>query len=149
MLYKKAVLKNFAVLTGKQLCWSLFLLKLQAEKRLQHRCFPMHIANFLASILKNICERLLLIILILLLLMFFWLLWLFFYYIFVFGCLFTIDYDLYGEVCSLKLDIMQSNDVFFKGHVKIVKIYMVKFNVSVLHRLRITVFSNYKLYTWT
>ena len=32
------------------------------EKRLQHRCFPVHIANFLrTSILKNICERLLLI----------------------------------------------------------------------------------------
>ena len=61
-------------------------------------------------------------------------------YIFAFGCLSTIDYDLYGEVCSLKLDIMQSNDVFFKGHVKIAEIYMVKFNVSVLHRLRITVF---------
>ena len=61
-------------------------------------------------------------------------------YIFGFGCLFTIDYDLYGEECSLKLDIMQSNDVFFKGHVKIAEIYMVKFNVSVLHRLRITVF---------
>ena len=30
MFYKKAVLKNFAIFTGKQLCWSLFLIKLQA-----------------------------------------------------------------------------------------------------------------------
>ena len=27
---KKAALKNFAIFTGKQLCWSLFLIKLQA-----------------------------------------------------------------------------------------------------------------------
>ena len=34
------------------------------EERFQHRCFPVDIANFLrTSILKNICERLLLIIL--------------------------------------------------------------------------------------
>ena len=26
---KKAVLKNFAIFTGKQLCWSLFFIKLQ------------------------------------------------------------------------------------------------------------------------
>ena len=31
------------------------------KKRLQHRCFPMNIAKFLATpILKNTCERLLL-----------------------------------------------------------------------------------------
>ena len=92
MFYKKAVLKNFAIFTGKKLCWSLFLVRLQAEKRLQHRCFPMHIANFLTtSILKNISERLLLI---------------FFYYsnLFVFGRLFTINYAFYGEECLLKLD---------------------------------------------
>ena len=40
--YKKVVLKNFAIFTVKHLCWSLFLIKLQG------------------SILKNICERLLL-----------------------------------------------------------------------------------------
>ena len=45
VLYKKAVLKNFAIFTGKHLCWSLFLIKLQA----------------LRPILKNIWERLLLI----------------------------------------------------------------------------------------
>ena len=27
---KKAVLKNFVISTGKQLCWSLFMIKLQA-----------------------------------------------------------------------------------------------------------------------
>ena len=30
VFYKKAVLKNFSVFTGKHLCWSLFLIKLQA-----------------------------------------------------------------------------------------------------------------------
>ena len=37
------VLKNFANFTGKQLCWSLFLIKMQ----LQHRSFPVKIAKFL------------------------------------------------------------------------------------------------------
>ena len=36
----------------------------------------------------------------------------------------------YNEECSLKLDYV-IQDVCFKGHVKIIKIYMVKFNVSV------------------
>ena len=62
------VLKNFVIFTGKHLCWSLFLKRLQTwkfiEKRLQHRCFPLHIRKFLTTlILKNIDERLLLIIL--------------------------------------------------------------------------------------
>ena len=34
---KEAVLKNFAIFTGKQLCL----------KRLQHSCFPKHITNFI------------------------------------------------------------------------------------------------------
>ena len=51
---KKAVLKNFAILPGKHLCWSLCW-------RLQHRCFPVNIVKFLRTpVLKNICERLLL-----------------------------------------------------------------------------------------
>ena len=61
-------IKNFVIFTGKHLCWSLFLIKLQAckfiEKRLQHWCFPLHVKKFLRTpILKNIRERLLLIIL--------------------------------------------------------------------------------------
>ena len=57
VFYKKAVLKYFAIFTGKHLCWSLKFIKM----RLQHRCFPVNIAKFLrAPILKNICERLLL-----------------------------------------------------------------------------------------
>ena len=49
------VLKNFAIFTGKHLCWSLFLIKLQVlacdfiKKRLQHRCFPVTIAKFLGA----------------------------------------------------------------------------------------------------
>ena len=43
----KAVLKNFAIFTGKQLCWRLFLIQ--------------NVAKFSrAPILKNICEILLL-----------------------------------------------------------------------------------------
>ena len=30
VFYKKAILKNFVTFTGKRLCWSLFLIKLQA-----------------------------------------------------------------------------------------------------------------------
>ena len=68
---KKAVLKSFTIFTRKQLSWSLFLTKLQVFRartllkiKLQHRSFPVNIANFLrTAILKNvrlICERLLL-----------------------------------------------------------------------------------------
>ena len=61
----KAVLKNFATFTGKQLSWSLFLIKLQVwrpatllKKTLQHSCFPVNIAKFLRTPhLKNTCER--------------------------------------------------------------------------------------------
>ena len=64
---KKAVLKDFAIFTGKHLCWSLFFKKVTTlqpcnfiKKRLQHRRFPVNIAKFLRTIiLKNICERLL------------------------------------------------------------------------------------------
>ena len=50
---KKVVLKNFAIFTGKQQCWSLFLNKNASlqywnfiRMRLQRRCFPMNIASF-------------------------------------------------------------------------------------------------------
>ena len=76
------VLKNFVIFTGKHLCWSLFLIKLQAckfiEKRLEHWCFSLHVKKFLTtSVLENFRERLLLIILLVL------------SNLFVFGCLFT------------------------------------------------------------
>ena len=65
--YKKGVLKNFAIFTGKHLCWGLFLIKLQTwpafllKRRLQRRCFHVSIAKFLRTpVLKNICERLIL-----------------------------------------------------------------------------------------
>ena len=64
---KKAVLKNSAILTGKQLCWRLFLIKLQAfrpatlsKKRHRHKCLLVKFAKFLKTPnLKNIGERLL------------------------------------------------------------------------------------------
>ena len=61
---KKGVLNNFANFTGKHICRSHFLLKLQAEdfynkKRLQHWCFPVKCVKFIRTlILKNICKRL-------------------------------------------------------------------------------------------
>ena len=59
---EKTSLKNFAIFTGKHLCRSLFLIKLQInflinfiKKRLQHRCFSVNIDKFLITpILKNI-----------------------------------------------------------------------------------------------
>ena len=55
VLYKKAVLKYFAIFAGKHLCWSLFLVK-----RLQHRRFPVNIAKSIRTpSLKDICWRLL------------------------------------------------------------------------------------------
>ena len=47
MFLKIGVLENFTKFTGKCLCWSLFWIKLQ---RLQHRCFPMKLVNFLRTI---------------------------------------------------------------------------------------------------
>ena len=56
MFFKIGLLKNFAIFTGKHLCWSL-LIKLQVwrpAKRLQHRCFRVNIAKFLwISFLQN------------------------------------------------------------------------------------------------
>ena len=49
--FKIGVLKNVANFTGRDLCWSLFLIKLQAlKKRLQHRCFPPKFAKFLRTL---------------------------------------------------------------------------------------------------
>ena len=67
VFFRIGVLKNFAIFTEKHLCWSLFLYKktrLQSwnfiKKRLQHRCFPVNIANFFKAPVSNkICERLL------------------------------------------------------------------------------------------
>ena len=57
---ENGVLKCFTNFTERHLCWSLFLIKLQ-DWRPQHRCFPVKFGTFLkTSILKNICEQLLL-----------------------------------------------------------------------------------------
>ena len=55
MFFKIGVLKNLEIFTGKHLCLSFPLIKLQAlawniiKKRLQHRCFPLNIAKFLRT----------------------------------------------------------------------------------------------------
>ena len=52
---KKAVLKNFAIFTGKDLCWNLSFIRLQAFrpatllKRDSNRCFTVNIAKFLRT----------------------------------------------------------------------------------------------------
>ena len=54
VFFKIDVLKNFANFTGKHQCWSLFLIKLQAWGRLQHRCFPVKFTRFSrTSFLQN------------------------------------------------------------------------------------------------
>ena len=67
VFYIKSGSKNFLIFIRKHVQKSLFnkVACLKAcnftKKRLQHRCFPMNIANFLRShSLKNSCERLLL-----------------------------------------------------------------------------------------
>ena len=62
---KKGVHTNFAVFTGRHLCWSLFLKKLHfwnfIKTRLQHKCSSVNLVKFLGTpILKNTCKRLLL-----------------------------------------------------------------------------------------
>ena len=59
MFFKIDVLKNFVIFTGKHLCRSLFLIKLQTwrpviKKRLQHRCFPVSIAKILRTLFYSI-----------------------------------------------------------------------------------------------
>ena len=43
------VLKNFAIFTGKHLCWSLFKACIFIKKKLQHRCFLVNIVTFLRT----------------------------------------------------------------------------------------------------
>ena len=64
---KKLFLKNFSIFTRKQLCWSLFLIELQAWRPAillketpaqQRRCFPVNFAKFSKTpILKKIFEQ--------------------------------------------------------------------------------------------
>ena len=63
MFCKKVVLKNFAKLTGKHLCQSLFLNKVAGQPatllkiRIWRRCFPVNFAKFLrATFLQNTCR---------------------------------------------------------------------------------------------
>ena len=62
MFSKTGALKNFAIFKGKNLCWSLFLIKFQDWKPaflflLQRRCFSVNIAKFLrAAFLLKTCS---------------------------------------------------------------------------------------------
>ena len=65
---KKSVLKNFAKLTGKSMCWSFFFNKVTdlrpetlLKKRLSQRCFPVNFAIFLrTTFLQSASRRLIL-----------------------------------------------------------------------------------------
>ena len=66
IFFKIGGLENFAIFTGKHLCWSLFLIKFQPwsllnkvpglkacnfiKERLHHRCFPVNIAKLLRKV---------------------------------------------------------------------------------------------------
>ena len=105
-----------------------FLIKLQAckfiEKRLQYWCFPLHVRKFLRTpIFKNISEQLLLIILLLK----------------QFICFRLFLYNYKKKTMMVKkmfIEIRLCNRIthFFKEHVKVVKIYMVKFNRFVIFK---------------
>ena len=68
VLYKKAILKNFAISAGNTCVRVYFLKKLKTfrpanllKNRSQHRCLTVNIAEFLIlPVLKNICKRVLL-----------------------------------------------------------------------------------------
>ena len=63
VFYKKAVLKNFSILTGKYLCSSLFLIKLRPfiSVTFLKRDFNAGVAKFLKTLILNkICKQLLL-----------------------------------------------------------------------------------------
>ena len=53
----------------------------------------------------------------------------------------------YGEENIHEIRLCNLLRYIFKGHVKIVKIYMVKFSVSILSRLKIMSFCKYKVNT--
>ena len=45
---QKIVPKTFGILTGKHLCWSLFLIKLQAFRTVARLVFYMHSSDFIS-----------------------------------------------------------------------------------------------------
>ena len=104
------------------------------EKRLQHRCFPVHISKFLRTLILKKHMRtaasdysFTLVI----------------YLLSAVSLQAKKNYDpSWWRKRLLKLDyVIQWHMTYvFKGHVKIIKIYMVKFNVSILNRLKIMVF---------
>ena len=48
MLYKINALKSLAIFTGWHLCWRFFWINF-IKKRLQHRCFPVNVAQSLST----------------------------------------------------------------------------------------------------
>ena len=55
MLLQIGTLKNFAIFTGKRLCWSIFLIKF-IKKRLQHGCLSLNLTKVLraAKVLEHL-----------------------------------------------------------------------------------------------
>ena len=57
MFFKVDVLKNFTNFARKHQCWSLFLIKLQAWRRLQHRCFSVKFEKFFRRLAVAVSEQ--------------------------------------------------------------------------------------------
>ena len=55
--------------------------------------------------------------------------------------------DLANSKIFIEIRLCNLMTYFFKGFVKVVKIYIVKFNVSLLSRLKIMFFCKYKVNT--
>ena len=55
MLLQIGILKNFAIFTGKRLCWSIFLIKF-IKNRLQHGCLSLNVTKVLraAKVLEHL-----------------------------------------------------------------------------------------------
>ena len=57
MFFKIAVLKTFAIFTGKHLWWSSLWPATFLKKKLQHRCFSVNIVEFLRTSLVTASNR--------------------------------------------------------------------------------------------
>ena len=56
--------------------------------------------------------------------------------------MFIVKTYIHGEEMFIEIRLCNTMTYYFKGHVKIVEIYMVKFNLSILNRLKTSVILN-------
>ena len=137
MFYKKSFLKNLAIFLGKHLCWSLFL----------KNCRPSVLQVYWKETLTQVfscayCELLKKI---------------YFEkhmqtaasdYSFTLAIYLFSAVSLMIKKMFIGIGLCNPMTYVFKRHMKIVKIYLVKFNVSILNRLKIMgFFCKFKVYT--